>query len=106
MTTFQEEQSGFHIKLEEGFTFEMNTDFMIILKEVELFDEGLGDITGHVRFHTSIDPEHLDVCDIWFDEDGDHYICLPTNEEDEDGEPELQVMLIEDLLGMLNNQNV
>lgn len=52
---------------------------------------------GNVEFTTTTD-ENINSYAIWFDEDGNHYVCLPTNEFDEDDEEVLYDVLFTDIV--------
>lgn len=80
-------------------TFEYNESFYINIHEVNVFSDVEGERIGFVRFNTNINSEVVEH-DIWYDDEGSHYICMPSNEFDENEEELLEVMLLSDLLSI------
>lgn len=79
-------------------SFEFNTDFFIYAHDIQV-KEPEGESVGFALLSTNVDPT-VKKYDFWYDqnEEGLHYVCLPTNEYTDDGEEELEPMLLEDFL--------
>lgn len=67
--------------------------------------DGDSETAGKMVVLLNDDEGPLDL-DIWYDADGDHYICYPTGEEDDEGEDVIQDMLLADVISYCNPKDV
>jgi len=73
-------------------TFAVSLDFIHFLNYC-LFDKSnINREIGTIEFATS-DLNEIHSFAIWYDDEGDHYVCLPTNEVDENDEEEVHDVL-------------
>jgi hypothetical protein len=80
-------------------TLAMTHDFEIHFLNYSIFDTPNKDgEIGKVELTTTTTTKNINSYAIWFDEDGNHYVCLPTNEFDEDDEEVLYDVLFTDIV--------
>lgn len=86
-------------------TFDLTDCIQMTIHEVKFYgepNEWEEDSIGELLISDSISKKK-EIYSIWFDDEGNHYVCLPTYEDSEDEDDDLDVFLVSDLIEEFSN---